>query len=141
MQFSSRDDHKSFFYRDFIPFPSLFLFTEMSPKKSRLDLDPSKWGRPAWSFILSAVEAHPDNPTNEEINQMRKFTDSLESILPCSKCRKSYSRFKQKNPVTRSILRDRESLRQWFQTYKEQTKQPKKISPASKKPTTGKKQT
>ena len=49
----------------------------------RLNLKPSYWGGPAWTFLYSVAEGYGNYPTMEEKREMYKFISSLNTALPC----------------------------------------------------------
>ena len=40
------------------------------------------WGRPLWAFLHEMAIEYPNNPTNQQKNNMMKFIKSLATILP-----------------------------------------------------------
>merc|ERR1712093_78503 len=53
----------------------------------RPSIDSRKWGPPAWEFLHSVTLDYPDKPTKEEQKAAKQFTESLQTMLPCNKCR------------------------------------------------------
>lgn len=49
------------------------------------------WGPSAWQLIHSIGLVYPKNPTDIERKYFFEFFDSLQYVLPCKHCRKSYS--------------------------------------------------
>ena len=44
---------------------------------------PEIWGPHAWIFLHSVTLEYPDNPTDEDKQNMINFIDSLGNVLPC----------------------------------------------------------
>ena len=76
----------------------------------RLNFNPNIWGPSAWFFIESSILSYPDNPNNIEIENYKNFFNSLQYILPCSKCRHNYSIHIKKYPLTNQILSNKDNL-------------------------------
>lgn len=51
------------------------------------------WGPSAWQLIHSVGLVYPKSPTPSEQKIFYDFFDSLQYVLPCKHCRKSYSGF------------------------------------------------
>lgn len=65
-----------------------------------INLNPKIWGPHAWFFIDSIVIALPNNIDNKMQNELKHFFISLQSLLPCEKCRLHFSEYiKQTNII------------------------------------------
>ena len=80
----------------------------------RQSFEPKIWGPHAWFFLETCVMAYPENPKEEDKEQMRKFLLSLGFVIPCEKCRENYSDHLKKHPLTEEILSDRSELFKWI---------------------------
>ena len=76
-------------------------------------MDPRIWGPPAWTFLHSVTLAYPDNPTETDRTNYKKFFNSLQPVLPCLKCSNNYLTHIQEDPVE-NHLTDKESLVKWL---------------------------
>ena len=88
---------------------------------SRKNINPKKWGPPAWQFIDAIIAGYPAKPNKREINKMTDFMHSLSEILPCSSCRKNIYNFTTKYPPDKYST-SRIKVRKWFKLYKSQGK-------------------
>ena len=70
----------------------------------RIDLPSEIWGPSGWFFIDSICLSYPNNPTELEKKQYRKFFYSFPIILPCSKCRIHFNEYIEMNPLNDEIL-------------------------------------
>lgn len=74
------------------------------------------WGPHGWTFLHSITFDYPENPTEQNKADYRKFFELLGNVLPCEKCRQSYT-YKINNGITKlddNVLKNRESLTKWF---------------------------
>lgn len=78
------------------------------------NINPSLWGKSGWTFLHCIAHSYPDNPDNNSKNIFAKFYTSLKDILPCEKCRKSYSKHLNKYPLNNKALNSKDNLLEWF---------------------------
>ncbi len=78
----------------------------------RLNLKPSYWGRPAWTFLYSVAEGYGNHPTMEEKRQMYNFISSLNTALPCKKCRDNFNNY-ELSEFNWKYLQNSETLKEW----------------------------
>jgi hypothetical protein len=71
---------------------------------------PQMWGRQAWHFIHMVALSYPENPTDEDKKNYRKFFKSLEHTLPCPICSDHFRENMEKIPIN---LDSRENLFRW----------------------------
>ena len=76
------------------------------------DISPSLWGPGAWTFIHYLALAYPDNPSQEEKENYKKFLTNLQNVLPCDKCSENYKLNLQKYPLDEALT-NTQSLFQW----------------------------
>lgn len=81
------------------------------------NINPTLWGPPAWEFIDYIVMHYPESPTIQDKTRMVNFVTSLGNVLPCEKCRASYTAFMKAYPPLHNVS-SRSALGQWFSTYK-----------------------
>ncbi len=72
-------------------------------------LFPDTWGPHAWEFLHSVAHAYPINPTLKNKNMYKQFYTSLQYVLPCAGCKKSYKNFN----IDESALKNRDTLTKW----------------------------
>lgn len=77
-------------------------------------MDPTIWGPRGWFFIDSIILNYPDNPTQNDKNDLVAFFDILPKVLPCYTCRTNLKLHLQNNPLTDTILNDKNLLIDWI---------------------------
>lgn len=55
-------------------------------RRGGFTLNPNFWGPDLWRSIHSVAYGFPDNPSDEEKAEAKKFIYSLPDILPCKEC-------------------------------------------------------
>ena len=69
------------------------------------------WGQHLW-FVLHTISFnYPIKPTEKDKDNMKKFLEALQPILPCVYCRKNYERHLQEMPMK---LNSRKDLVYWI---------------------------
>ena len=79
-------------------------------KGDSYNLERKIWGPSAWLFIHSIAFGYPENPTNQDKKNAKKFLESLAYIIPCLKCQKHYRQNIKKLPWN---LDSREDFFRW----------------------------
>lgn len=77
-------------------------------------ISPQKWGKPTWDTLFYVALAYPDNPNNEDKQNMRLFILSYGKVIPCEKCRYNFPKHVNKFPLTDSALNNRYNLVNWL---------------------------
>ncbi len=62
-------------------------------------MKPEIWGPHAWFLLHSISLEYPDNPTNEDKQNMTTFIESFGKVLPCEKCRVNFKSHLDKYPL------------------------------------------
>ena len=75
---------------------------------------PEIWGPHAWIFLHSVTLEYPDNPTDEDKQNMINFINSLGYVLPCIKCRNNFKIHLTKFPLTDKVLETKQNLVYWL---------------------------
>ena len=75
---------------------------------------PEIWGPHAWIFLHSVTLEYPDNPTDEDKQNMINFINSLGKILPCIKCQNNFKIHLTKFPLTDKVLETKQNLVYWL---------------------------
>lgn len=57
------------------------------------NIRPCWWGSHLWQTIYFIVATYPENPSHEEIENIKSFFKSLQVLLPCVGCQESYTKF------------------------------------------------
>jgi hypothetical protein len=75
-------------------------------------LPPESWGPFFWHTIHIAALGYPSNPAYAHKKAAKEFFESLQTLIPCGICRKHYSEYLEKFPIT-PHLDKREDLFKW----------------------------
>jgi len=65
--------------------------------------DPKVWGPFYWYVLKSIAHNYPDNPNIETKNHVKGVFYGLQSLLPCSECRRHYREYLKKHPIEPSF--------------------------------------
>jgi len=74
---------------------------------------PKDWGPHGWKFIHFVTLGYPDNPSDEDKLNYKKFLTSIKNILPCSFCSNHYKQNLIDNPLDNNALSSRINLINW----------------------------
>ena len=77
-------------------------------------MDPKIWGPSSWIFLHSITLAYPTCPDNNDKKNMRQFINSLQFVLPCTKCRENFKKHLKLYPLTDEILNSKDKLIKWM---------------------------
>lgn len=84
---------------------------------SRNNINPRHWGPPGWIFLFSIADGYPEIAGPQDKIKMMEFLASLGHLLPCAKCRRSYTEFALMYAPA-NYVRGRTQVRGWLQAYK-----------------------
>ena len=103
---------------------SLFEDLDRGREPVRLNVNPKIWGPAGWTFIDKVIEGYPARRAkmSDQI-AMTDFLTSLERVLPCKKCRKSFREYAEMNPPIEAVV-NRRRAKQWLEAYKKFNKKP-----------------
>ena len=73
----------------------------------------SVWGPPLWHVLHTMSFNYPVKPTSEQKEYYYDFFINLKNILPCKYCRDNYTVNLEKIPLTKSVLKNRDSFSRW----------------------------
>jgi hypothetical protein len=73
----------------------------------------SVWGPPLWHVLHTMSFNYPVKPTTEQKQYYYEFFINLKNILPCKYCRDNYKSNLEKYPLTKKIMKNRDSLSRW----------------------------
>ena len=76
------------------------------------NIDPNLWGSSLWTFLHYLTLAYPDNPTEEEQKRMYDFLASLQTVIPCQKCRINFKLYL--NEMNSDVLSTKNTLVRWL---------------------------
>jgi len=74
-------------------------------------MDTNIWGPKAWIFLHTVTMNYPDNPSDLQRLNYRKFFDSLGDVLPCDVCNNNYKFHLKELPLK---LGSRKELEEWL---------------------------
>ena len=77
-------------------------------------MKPEIWGPYAWIFLHCITLNYPNNPTMEDQTNMVNFFESLKNIIPCQKCKINFANHLRNKPLTKEVLRSKETLTNWL---------------------------
>lgn len=75
------------------------------------------WGPLLWVVLHIITLNYPNNPTDNDKKQYKRFFVSLGNVLPCKTCRESYKHFIREHPKTKlkwSHFRNRCAISKWL---------------------------
>jgi hypothetical protein len=78
------------------------------------NINPNIWGPHCWKFLHFLTLSYPDNPTEQDKNNIKQFIFSLENVLPCEKCRYHFGNNLKNFPITDNIISSRYNLINWL---------------------------
>ena len=65
---------------------------------------PKLFGPPVWEFLHMISFNFPLNPSSDDRNNYKQFICSLRHVLPCRKCRESFTTHLEETELNRSLL-------------------------------------
>lgn len=78
------------------------------------NINPKLWGKSYWDMSHYLTMAYPENPTEDDKNNIKQYFTLLQNILPCENCRKHYKQNLADHPLTDDILSSRYKLITWL---------------------------
>lgn len=78
------------------------------------NIDPKIWGPPTWDFLHYVTLSYPDNPTQEEKNNIRIFFMLIGKVLPCQSCRNNFYKHINIHGMTEEVISNRYNLVMWL---------------------------
>ena len=77
-------------------------------------MKPEIWGPHAWMFLHSITLEYPEEPTEQDKQDMIIFIKAVGNVLPCKKCRDNFKTHVQKYPLDNAALSSRKNLVKWL---------------------------
>lgn len=78
------------------------------------NIDPKIWGSHLWKFMHFVTLSYPEKPTDDEKSRLYNFFHTIQTILPCEKCRYNFKSHLDKYPLTDEILDDNVKVIKWL---------------------------
>ena len=79
-----------------------------------INLNPKIWGPHGWFFIESIIIALPNNIDLNMQNELKHFFISLQSLLPCEKCRLHFSKYVKKTDIINYDFSNKNNVIKWI---------------------------
>ena len=80
----------------------------------RINLNPKIWGSKGWFFLDSIALSYPTHPTDDDKNNFKNFFTLIGEMLPCEKCRINYGKHLRKMPLTKDVLKNKDTFFEWW---------------------------
>jgi len=81
------------------------------------NINPKLWGKSFWKTLHYVTYAYPNNPSQEDINNMKLFFNLLEYLIMCQNCKNHYISYKNENPINDFVLKNKNNLIEWMLNY------------------------
>jgi len=76
-------------------------------------MNPSFFGPSGWKFLHSVTFGYPYNPSPVTREQYKRYFESVQFVLPCIYCRRSYQQYYRELPID-NYLQDKVHLAYWL---------------------------
>jgi len=76
-------------------------------------MDTRFWGPDGWKLLHSIVEGYPSKPSKEDKMTYKNFFLTIEHILPCIYCRRSFKQYLGELPLE-PYLKNKKMLTEWL---------------------------
>jgi hypothetical protein len=78
------------------------------------NIDPTIWGPHLWKFMHYFTLSYPEEPTEEDKDNLYNFFNTIQTVLPCEKCRYNFKSHLEKTPLTEEILSNNINVIRWL---------------------------
>jgi hypothetical protein len=78
------------------------------------NIDPTIWGPHLWKFMHYFTLSYPDNPTDEDKDILYNFFHTIQTVLPCEKCRYNFKSHLETTPLTDEVLSSNINVVKWL---------------------------
>ena len=79
-----------------------------------MHLGPSIWGPHLWKFMHYYTLSYPEDPTEEDKDNLYNFFHTIQTVLPCEKCRYNFKSHLENTPLTEEILSNNINVVRWL---------------------------
>lgn len=62
-------------------------------------VDIKVWGPSCWNFLYAVAFSYPEAPTEADRRAVADFFNSLNRVLPCTRCRDHFTRYLAQHPI------------------------------------------
>jgi len=66
-------------------------------------IPPKIWGKSGWTYLFSVCLGYPKKPTKSDRERYKAFFESMQYVIPCSKCREGYSKDLKTNNIDKYL--------------------------------------
>ncbi len=78
------------------------------------NIDPTIWGPHLWKFMHYYTLSYPEDPTEEDKDNLYNFFNTIQTVLPCEKCRYNFKSHLEKTPLTEEIMSNNVNVVRWL---------------------------
>lgn len=78
------------------------------------NISPKIWGPHFWYVMRCIASTYPENPTNDQMIHAKNFYSELQYLLPCEKCRTSYTQHFEKYQIDNWLVNNIK-LSEWIE--------------------------
>ena len=78
------------------------------------NIDPTIWGPHLWKFMHYYTLSYPEEPTEEDKDNLYNFFNTIQTVLPCEKCRYNFKSNLEKTPLTEEVLSKNINVVKWL---------------------------
>lgn len=82
-----------------------------------INLNPEKWGKYFWIGLNFIGYAYPENPSDEDKQNVKNYIMSLGKVIPCDRCRGNFVNHLQKLPLDDIVLESRNNFINWLVNF------------------------
>jgi hypothetical protein len=79
-----------------------------------VNINPALWGKPYWDMMHYVTLAYPENPLEDDKQNINDFFSSINNVIPCHTCRANFKDHLKKYPLDEHALLSRNNLIQWL---------------------------
>lgn len=78
------------------------------------NINPKLWGPKFWPMLHYVTLAYPNDPSDDDKNDMRNFFITFQNVIPCEKCRKHFKNHLEIFPLDANTLSSKTQLMTWL---------------------------
>lgn len=75
---------------------------------------PDIWGPTTWTLLHSITLEYPENPTDDDKDNIKNFINCFGKVLPCEKCRINFKSHIEEIPLNDTVLNSRKNFIKWM---------------------------
>ncbi len=78
-----------------------------------MQLGPNIWGPHLWKALHMISVGYPNEPSDEQKKNYRRFFENFHQVIPCSICSNNYKKHLKELPITNETMKNRQNLAKW----------------------------